>query len=204
MAVDKSKTVLTFKHPRISREQQERLGRAYFTGIDPHVLHVGILPKLAIDVAKASREGDEVWFHALPMIVASRKDAEAIGATQLTMFIKTLAANRATGIEGISGRTTATRKQCTAMVNEAHKIIGWGGKRLPSTGKGPGRNRKAWPSESVRLAALKMWNSKNIRSDAAAVREIKDRFADILDDEGNPMVTDRLIRALPASWRNKR
>jgi hypothetical protein len=203
MSVDKSKMVLTFKHPRISRGEQERLGRAHFTGIEPHVLHVGVLPKLSIDVARATREGDEVWFYGLNMIVAPRKDAEEIGATQITMFIKTIAANRATGIEGISGRTTAKRSQCTAMVNEAHTVIGRGGKRLPRSGKPAGRRPKYWPTEKIKADALKMWTSKNIPSDAAAVREIMARWDDLVDDKGKPLITERLIRTLGDSGRPK-
>jgi hypothetical protein len=203
MVMDKSKTVVTFKHPRISRADQERLGRAYFKDVEPHVLHVGVLPKLAIDVARASREGDVIWLYGLSMVCASRKEAEVIGPAQITLFVKAVAANQAMIVEGATGRSTANKKQCSAMIEEAHVIVGRSGKRLPRTGKGPGRNRKFWPSAEVETAALKMWKSKNIRSDAAAVREIMERFSDLVNDKGKPLVTERLIRTLGNSGRPK-
>jgi hypothetical protein len=38
----------------------------------------------------------------------------------------------------------------------------------------------------------------------AAIREIMARWEDLRDDKGRPLVTERLIRALPKSGRKKR
>lgn len=196
MQVDKSKTVLIFKHKKVALEVQERAGRRYFDGSEPHVLHVGRLPKLAIDVARSAREGDTVWLWALPMIVVDRRIAEISGAAQITMFIKTLAANRAILVEGSTGRTTATRKQTTAMIEEAHSIIASGNKRLPATGAKPGRKKALFPSSAIEEAARKLWLSKNITSDMAAIREAKETWPDV--------VTDKMMRNLGPSGRQKR
>lgn len=193
MHVDKSKTVLIFKHKKIALEVQERAGRRHFDGLEPHVLHVGKLPKLAIDVARSAREGDEVWLWALPMIVVQRRIAEISGAAQITMFIKTLAANRATLVEGSTGRTTATRRQMHAMIEEAHSIIASGNRRLPATGAKPGRKKAIFPTSQIEAAARRMWLSKNITSDAAAIREAMETWPD---------VTERMMRNLGKSGRN--
>lgn len=174
MIVDKSKTVLTFKHPRIKREAQEAEGRKFFYGHNPQVYHVGELPKLALDVARASREGDQVWLWALPMIVVDRKRAGVGMQAQITIFCKTLAASKATLIEGSTGRTSSSRSQSAAMIDEAHKIIVQGGRRLPKTGAKPGRKTKDWPSPEVKAEWLRKWKSKNYASDAAVVREAKE------------------------------
>lgn len=195
MQVDKSKTVLIFKHKKVALEVQERAGRRYFDGSEPHVLHVGRLPKLAIDVARAAREGDTVWLWALPMIVVDRRLAGISGAAQITMFIRTLAANRAILVEGSTGRTTATRKQTTAMIDEAHSIIASGNKRLPATGAKPGRKKAMFPSSVMEAAARKLWVSKNIPSDMAAIREAKETWPGV--------VTDKMMRNLGPSGRQK-
>lgn len=184
--------VLTFKHPRIKREKQEALGRQFFGGIEPAVYHVGELPKLAIEAAKATREGDIVWVFALPVIVTSRKIAEVGQHTQITLFTETIHANRATLIEGSTGRTTAKWRERKAMVEEAHKIVTWGGKRLPSTGKPAGRPKNVWPSPQIKDEWQRKWNSKNYRSDAAVIREAKEVG-----------LSERLIRSLGTSARNR-
>lgn len=196
MQVDKSKTVLIFKHKKVALEVQERAGRRYFDGSEPHVLHVGRLPRLVLDVARSAREGDVVWLWALNMIVVDRRVAEIGGAAQITMFIKTLAANRAMLVEGSTGRTTATRKQTTAMIEEAHSIIARGNKRLPATGARPGRKKALFPSSAIEEAARKLWLSTNIASDMAAIREAKETWPDV--------VTDKMMRNLGPSGRQKR
>lgn len=143
-------------------------------GAEPHVLHVGELPKLAIDVARSTREGDQVWFWALPMIVVSRKKSGVGMQAQVTLFVKTNAANKAILIEGSTGRTTKSRSQTAAMVDEAHGIIVQGGKRLPKTGAKPGRKVKEWPSLEVENEWRRRWKSKNYASDAAMKREAKE------------------------------
>jgi len=192
MVLDKSKMLLTFKHPRVSRPKQEQMGRAFYGMVEPHVLHVGELPKLAIEAAKATREGDIVWVFALPVIVTSRKIAEVGQHTQITLFTETIHANRATLVEGSTGRTTANWRQRNAMMDEAHKIVTWGGKRLPSTGKPAGRPKNVWPSPAVEAEWRRKWNSKNYKSDAAVIREAK--------EAGIP---ERLIRSLGTSARNR-
>lgn len=174
MPVDKSKMVLTFNHPRTSRANQEIEGRRYFAGAEPDVMHVGILPKLAIDVARASEAGDQIWLWALPMIVVSRKKADVGMQAQITLFVKTCAANKAILIEGSTGRTTKSRSQTAAMVDEAHGIIVQGGKRLPKTGAKPGRKTKDWPSPEVETEWRRKWKLKSFPSDAAVVREAKE------------------------------
>lgn len=174
MPVDKSKIVLTFKHPRMTRANQELEGRRYFTGCEPDIMHVGELPKLAIDAARASEAGDKVWLWALPMIVVAHKKAGVGMQAQITLFVKTCAANKAILIEGSTGRTSASRSQVSAMVDEAHKLIVKGGKRLPKTGAKPGRKTKEWPSLDVENEWRRKWKSKNYASDAAVVREAKE------------------------------
>jgi len=174
MAVDKSKLVLTFKHPRATRAMQELEGRRYFTGCEPDIMHVGELPKLAIDAARASEAGDQVWLWALPMIVVAHKKAGVGMQAQITLFVKTCAANKAILIEGSTGRTTKSRAHTAAMVDEAHGIIVQGGKRLPKTGAKPGRKMKDWPSAEVKAEWQRKWKSKNYKSDAAVVREAKE------------------------------
>lgn len=193
MAVDKSKIVLTFKHPRSSREAQERDGRRYFAGHDPHVLHVGQLPKLAFDVARSVREGDTVWLSALPMIVVDRKTAGTSHHTQITLFCKEVRANGGRLVEGSTGRTSDSRSQASAMIEEAHKIVTHGGKRLPRRNVPAGRRPKPWPSPEVEAAARRLWLSKNIQSDAAAIREAMETWPD---------VTERMMRNLGKSGRN--
>jgi hypothetical protein len=204
MVLDKSKMLLTFKHPRVSRPKQEQMGRAFYGMVEPHVLHVGELPKLAIDAAKATREGDIVWVYALPMIVASRKLADVGQHAQITLFTETIHGNKATLVEGSTGRSTAKWRQRNAMIDEAHRVITHGGKRLPATGKPAGRPKKEWPTPQIEKEALRMWQSKNINGDKAAIREIMARWEDLRDDKGRPLVTERLIRALPKSGRKKR
>lgn len=185
--------VLTFKHPRISREAQEAKGRLYFYGHEPWIIHVGKLPKLAIDVARSTREGDTVWFAALPMIVVSRKQAGVGMQAQITLFCKTCAAARATLVEGSTGRTTATRSQAAAMIDEAHRIITKGGKRLPKTNGKPGRKPLEWPSPEVEAEWRRKWRSKNFPSDAAVIREAEEAG-----------ISGTLIRKLGPSGRNTR
>lgn len=191
--MDKSKIVLTFKHPRISREAQELEGRRYFAGHDPHVLHVGQLPKLALDVAKSVRDDDTVWLWALPMIAVDRKSAGASHHAQITLFCKEVRGNRATLVEGSTGRTSESRSQASAMIEEAHKIVTQGGKRLPKRNVPAGRKPKRWPSLEVEAAAKRLWKSKNIDSDAAAIREAMEAWPD---------VTERMMRNLGKSGRN--
>lgn len=184
--------LLTFKHPRVKREKQEAEGRKFYGMVEPHVLHVGELPKLAIDAAKATREGDIVWVFALPMIVATRKLAEVGQHAQITLFTETIRGNGATLIEGSTGRSSAKWRQRNAMIDDAHRIITWGGKRLPSTGKPAGRPKNEWPSPSVEAEWRRKWNSKNYRSDAAVIREAKEVG-----------ISERLIRSLGKSARNR-
>lgn len=193
MVVDKSKIVLTFKHPRIQRETQAAQGLQYFQGVTPHVVNVGILPRSVMDVARIAREGDVVWLWALPMIVVSRKKADVGQQAQITLFCKALAAAKATLVEGCTGRTTASRSQASKMIDEAHRIITKGGKRLPKTGAKPGRKPVEWPSEALRAEWTRKWKSKNFPSDAAVVREAKEAG-----------LSERLIRKLGPSGRNTR
>lgn len=193
MAVDKSKIVLTFKHPRSTRQAQELEGRRYFAGHDPHVLHVGQLPKLAFDVAKSVRDGDTVWLWALPMIVVDRKTAGASHHTQITLFCKEVRGNGGRIVEGSTGRTSESRSRASAMIEEAHKIATHGGKKLPRRNVPAGRKPKPWPSLEVEAAAKRLWKSKNIESDAAAIREAQEQWPD---------VTERMMRNLGKSGRN--
>lgn len=204
MAVDKSKIVLTFKHPRASGEAQELDGRRFFAGHDPHVLHVGQLPKLAFDVARSVRDGDTVWLWALPMIVVDRKLAGTSHHAQITLFVKEVRGNGGKLVEGSTGRTSESRSQSSAMIEEAHKLVTHGGKKLPRRNVPVGRKPKYWPSADVEKAARKLWFSvKNIPSDAAAVRQIVDQWSDLVNEKGKPLVTERLVRSLGPSGRQK-
>lgn len=67
-----------------------------------------------------------------------------------------------------------------------------------------GRKRKYWPSADVEKAARKMWfSTKNIPTDAAAVRQIVDQWSDLVNEKGKPLVTERLVRSLGPSGRQK-
>lgn len=193
MAVDKSKIVLTFKHPRSTRQAQELEGRRYFAGSEPHVLHVGQLPKLALDVAKSVRDADTVWLWALPMIVVDRKTAGTSHHAQITLFCKEVRGNGGRIFEGSTGRTSESRSQASAMIEEAHKLVTHGGKKLPRRNVPAGRKPKPWPSLEVEAAAKRLWKSKNIESDAAAIREAQEQWPD---------VTERMMRNLGKSGRN--
>lgn len=184
--------LLTFKHPRVSRAKQEQMGRAFYGMVEPHVLHVGELPKLAIEAAKATREGDTVWLYALPMIVEARKLAEVGQHAQITLFTEAIHANRATLIEGSTGRSSAKWRQRNAMIDDAHRIVTHGGKKLPRTGKPAGRPKVDWPSPTVKAEWIRKWNSKNYASDAAVIREAKEIG-----------LSERLIRSLGKSARNR-
>jgi hypothetical protein len=192
MAVDKTKMVLTFKHPRTTRAAQELAGRRYFAGSDPHVIHVGELPKLAIEVARIVERGDVVWLWSLNMIVVRKSRAGVGGPAQITLFCKTLAKYGATLIEGATGRSSAVAKQEREMVHEAHGLVTKGGARLAKTGDKPGRKKAVFPSSEIETAARRLWKSKNIPSDAAAIRAAKEQW---------PEVTDRMMRNLGPSGR---
>lgn len=56
-----------------------------------------------------------------------------------------------------------------------------------------GRRPKPWPSPEVEAAARRLWKSKNIESDAAAIREAQEQFPD---------VSERMMRNLGKSGRN--
>ncbi|MFM7010213.1 MAG: hypothetical protein ACKO0Z_12930 [Betaproteobacteria bacterium] len=193
MPLDKSKIVLTFKHPRITRDAQELEGRRYFQGVTPHVLHVGINPLLPLPVVETAERGDVVWLWALSMVTVDKRKAKVGGAAQITLFCKAAAKYGATIIEGSTGRASENKRQWAAAVDDAHKIITWGGKRLPKTGAKPGRKETPWPSDEVEAAARRLWRSKNIESDAAAIRAAKEQW---------PEVTDRMMRRLGKSGRN--
>lgn len=193
MQVDKSKIVLTFKHPRITRDAQELEGRRYFQGVTPHVLHVGVNPLLPLPVVEAAERGDVVWLWALSMVAVDKRKARVGGAAQITLFCKTAAKYGATVVEGATGRSSDS-KAWAAAVDEAHKLISWGGKRLPKRDAKPGRKETPWPSIEIERAALRLWKSKNIESDAAAIRAAKEQW---------PTVTDRMMRRLGKSGRNE-
>lgn len=196
MAVDFDKIILTFDHPRVKRDAQLAGGRLHFRGSEPRVFHVGMLPRLAIDVANAAREGDEYWLYALPMIVTSHKKAGQGMQSQLSAFRAAMAANGATVIEGCTGRSTADKKQAAAMFDEAHSIVVHGGKRLPRMDIAPGRKRRAFPAQEIELLAGIVWRSPNVASDNAAVRLCHELWPG--------QISDRLIRGLGPSGRAKR
>lgn len=84
------------------------------------------------------------------------------------------------------------------------KRVTHGGKRLPRRNVKPGRKSKYWPSDDVEKAARKLWFSvKNIPTDAAAVRQIVDQWSDLVNEKGKPLVTERLVRSLGPSGRQK-
>lgn len=202
MAVNKTTMVLTFKHPRVSRVTQEMEGRRYFAGIDPHIINVGDVPKLPIEVANSVERGDQVWLWSLPIIVV-RKQKSGVGhAAQITLFVRTLASHGAVLIEGSTGRKTSSKAQLAAMVDEAHRIIVKGSKRLSNTGGKPGRKTKVWPSMEIEKAAGRLWKSKSFPSDNAAKRAIMDQWSELVDEKGKPLVTERLIRSIGPSGRN--
>ena len=196
MAVDFDKIILTFDHPRMTRDAQLAGGRLHFRGFEPRVFHVGMLPRLAIDVANAAQKGDEYWGYALPMIVTSQKKAGSGMPAQLSAFWATLERNGGVFIEGCTGRSTANKKQADAMFDEAHKIITRGGKRLPRMDIAAGRKRKTFPAQEVELLAGIVWRSPNVSSDLAAIRLCKELWPN--------QISDRLIRSLGPSGRAKR
>lgn len=195
MAVDYDKIILTFQHPRVSRDAQLSGGRLHFRGFEPRVMHVGMLPPRAIDVANAAKAGDEYWLYALPMIVTSRKKAGSGLQAQLSEVREAFATSGAIIIEGCTGRSTANRKQAAAMFDEAHICVTHGGKRLPRMDTAPGRKRKSFPAQEVELLAGIVWRSPNVSSDNAAIRLCHELWPN--------QISDRMIRSLGPSGRKK-
>lgn len=201
MQVDKSKIILINKHPRANIEAQRELGLKMFP--DGHVIELGKICLNAIQAAKSFREDDRVWFYALGVLVVAPRKADGLPQNAQLTELMAAVPRGVVMFEGATGRTTADPKQRRAMIKEAHANIRQGGKRLPKGSLKSGRPTKRWPSIEVREAATKMWNSRNIPTDAAAVREIMARYSDLVDDKGNPRVTDRLIRGLGKTHRNR-
>lgn len=182
--------VLTFKHPRVPRDVQERDGRAYFAGFTPRVWHVGKVPPSWKQIAAEAMPGDTIWVYALVMIPADRRTIPRPLAAQFTAFMSELPKGVVL-VEGSTGRKSSIRKQRDEMIDETHRLLSRAGKRLPKNNKRPGRPRLAWPSETVKDKWQRAWRSKNYASDAAVVREAK--------LEG---VTERMVRSLGPSGRN--
>ena len=188
MAVEHSRIVLTFEHPRISREVQEQEGRRYFYECEPRVYHVGKLPEAAQEVAEASEPDDQIWLWSLAMVGAIHKKGGPISKNaRVTLFCKAVAARKTVIIEGATGRTTGKRAEAVAMIDEAHGLLVRSGMRLPKSGAKPGQKEKTWPNAGVEAIALKLWQSKEIPSDAGKIRLIKSLW---------PGVGDRLIKRL--------
>lgn len=199
MAVDKRHCGLTFKHSRVSREHQEselrKAGASW-------VLHIGIdCPSWQNATAQLER-GDVLYIYSGPMVPAPRKKSGLPLHTAWSEFVGVVHLLGAHIVEVSTGRRSNIRKEFIALNKETSELLRQGGQRLPKSTLKPGRQRKRWPSDQVKAAALKLWKSKNIQSDAAAVRQIMDQWSDLVDLKGRPLVTERLIRALGKSGRN--
>lgn len=199
MHVDKSHCGLTFKHPRVSREFQEselrKAGASW-------VLHVG---KDCLNWRQATdqlEKGDVLYIYSGPMVPRPRAKSGIPLHTDWTNFIGELHLRGATLVEVSTGRRSTNRKEFNALNKETHELLRQGGKRLPKTLRRIGRKPKEWPSDEIREAALKLWRSRAIASDSAAVRAIMDQWSDLVDAKKKPLVTERLIRTLPRSGRN--
>lgn len=93
-------------------------------------------------------------------------------------------------------KARAKRRSKNAWQREKAGLVVKGGK--------PGRKPSYWPSDDVEKAARKLWfSTKNIPTDAAAVRQIVDQWSDLVNEKGEPLVTERLVRSLGPSGRQK-
>lgn len=187
MLVDKSKIGLTFKHPRVTRETQEA---ALIGAGASWIVHVGKDPATWQPPVAQLQPGDVLYVYAAPMIPAPRKLLGMPGA-QWTDFSKGVHERRAYMIEVLTGRRSNVRREWLALNKETHDILRHGGKRLPDTGRKPGRPAVEWPNEKTRVEWARKWKSRNYTTDTAVVREAKEAG-----------LSERLIRKLGPSGRH--
>lgn len=188
MAVDQTKIGLTFAHPRMSRALQEaRLREAGFAWI----VGVGVDVPTWRDPVWQLMPGDVMGICAAAM-VASPKLRQA-RAAQLAAFVGEVHGRGAHVVEVMTGRASNIRRQLADMTDEAVSQMRGGGMRLPARGR-TGRLPRAWPDAATRAAAFKMWRSRNLPSDRAAIREIM---------SSHDGVSERMIRALGPSGRKR-
>lgn len=200
MAVDKTKCGLTFKHPRVSRAHQDSALRDAGAS---WIVHVGIDCPSWRAVVDNCEPGDVVYVYACAMIPAPvKKDGTGLAA-QWTQFNTQMAIRRATYVEVLTGRNSKSLKGRNELIAETQKWLAHHGKRIPLK-RGPGAPQKTWPNEQVKASALKLWKSRDIPSDAAALRAIMEQWADLVDHNGKPLVSERLVRNLGPSGRNRR
>lgn len=162
MNVDKTKIVLTFAHPRVSREYQEAQGRLYFP--NGWVLHVGIKPATWNDVLKEVGPGTALWVHGAPMIAASKKKTGLPLVTQWSLFKSELHKRGGYLIEGLTGLKSNIEADNRKLHATTVQLLRGGlGKKLPSSGDGPGR-KGAIATDVIKA----MWTSRAYTTNEAA------------------------------------
>jgi len=205
MAVKNLKIGLTFRHPRVTRGFQESALRAAGATV---IHNVGVDCPSALHAAKDMEPGDVILVYACTMVPPPRKKSGLPLHTVWTEFIATVHL-RGYVLEVSTGRRSNVRAEFKAMNAETHELLRQGGRRLPKSNAPRGGQRKQWPStpkqsaDEIREAALRLWNSKSIKHDTAAIRVIMDQFSHLVDTKGEPLITERMIRALGKSWRNR-
>lgn len=188
MIVDKSKIGLTFAHPRVKRETQELAIREAGAS---WIVHVGKDPPDWRAPVRQLRPGDTIYVYACVMLPSPRDDLSK--AAQWTAAVRGIHERGATLIEVATGLKSSVPAQWRSMNRETHAAFKKTGMPLPKGIMPKGRRRKTWIDEYTKATALRLWRSKNIPSDAAAIREAKDTL---------PGITDRLMRSLGPSGRN--
>lgn len=164
MGVDKSKIGLTFAHPRVSREHQEAELR---NAGAQWIVHVGDHIKTWEPAVLQLRPGDVMFIYAAPMVPAPAKKFGAPLQTQWTAFNVGVRERGAHYVEVLTGRRSNVRKEFDAINRETHRLLRAGGKRLPSTGQGPGR-KAAKADEAIKA----IWTSRDYQTNAAACRHM--------------------------------
>ena len=199
MIVDKSHCGLTFRHPRVSRVHQEaelrKAGASW-------VLNIGVDCPSWRHATDQLEPGDVLYIYSGPMVPLTRAKTGRPLHVEWSNFMSEVHLRGAVLVEVSTGRRSNVRKELNALNTETHSLLRQGGRRLPKTATRHGRKPKVWPSDDVKAAAFKLWKSKNIESDKAAVRQIMEQWADLVDDKGRPLVTERLVRKFPRSGRN--
>lgn len=199
MAVKNLKIGLTFRHPRVTRGFQESALRAAGATV---IHNVGGDCPSALHAAKDIEPGDVVLVYACTMVPPPRKKSGLPLHTVWTEFIATVHL-RGYVLEVSTGRRSNVRAEFKQMNAETHELLRQGGRRLPKSDTPRGGQRKPWPSNEVRDAALRLWTSKSIKHDTAAIRVILDQFSHMVSTKGEPLITERMIRALGKTWRNR-
>lgn len=188
MGVDNSRMGLTFAHPRVTRAKQEE---ALLEAGASRIVHVGKDCPTWKEAVRQVRDDDVMFIYAGVMVPASRQKCNMKATAQWASFMTELHKRGGTVVEVLTGRKSAILKQQRELNKETDKLLKFGGKRLPASGKPPGRKLKNWPDKETEKDWRRKWKSKNYASDAAVIREAKEAG-----------FTERMMRRFGKSGRN--